>query len=279
MLDRKIWNSAPYPFDRGGWAKSISTGKSSASASHAQLESAKAAAGWDGKDQTYAHHFSSLPRDARPAYYTPSSHDVLHGVRVQVTLLHTRCNADGSVQKNILASTIKKHSSISERIFAAKANKVELLQSMLDADPGMERSRGERGMAGRERVSAILAMFETATIGTRLEDPDNLGRTILHASAASGCMFRRARFESTHYPRQGLEVTNFLCARCSTQAKPSNQLAERAYRASITQVAYLPLSVWKSKSCHDSDVSCAAVEQQQTGSRRPYGVGVERPGL
>uniref|UniRef100_A0A7S4P4R7 Uncharacterized protein n=1 Tax=Guillardia theta TaxID=55529 RepID=A0A7S4P4R7_GUITH len=173
MLDRKIWNSAPYPFDRGGWAKSISTGKSSASASHAQLESAKAAAGWDGKDQTYAHHFSSLPRDSRPAYYSPSSHDALHGV-----------------QKNILASTIKKHSSISERIFAAKANKVELLQSMLDADPG-----------------------------TRLEDADNLGRTILHASAASGC----------------LEVTSFLCARCSTQAKPSNQLAERAYRASITQ--------------------------------------------
>mmetsp|Transcript_43107 Transcript_43107/g.136197 ORF Transcript_43107/g.136197 Transcript_43107/m.136197 type:complete len:147 (+) Transcript_43107:334-774(+) len=133
MLDRKIWNSAPYPFDRGGWAKSISTGKSSASASHAQLESAKAAAGWDGKDQTYAHHFSSLPRDSRPAYYSPSSHDALHGV-----------------QKNILASTIKKHSSISERIFAAKANKVELLQSMLDADPGMESSRGDRGMARRE---------------------------------------------------------------------------------------------------------------------------------
>jgi len=168
MLDKKIWNSAPYPFDRGGWSKSVSTGKSSVSASHSQLESAKAVAGWDGKDQSYAHHFSSLPPDSISSQHIRS---------------YSRESSSGArVQKDILKNTIQKHSSISDRIFAAQADNVQLLQSMLDADPG-----------------------------TKLEDRDGLGRTVLHASAASGCM----------------EVTKFLSARCSTQAKANFQAAER----------------------------------------------------
>mmetsp|Transcript_2914 Transcript_2914/g.6967 ORF Transcript_2914/g.6967 Transcript_2914/m.6967 type:complete len:225 (-) Transcript_2914:1037-1711(-) len=183
MLDKKIWNSAPYPFDRGGWSKSVSTGKSSVSASHAQLESAKAVAGWDGKDQSYAHHFSSLPPDSISSQHIRS---------------YSRESSSGArVQKDILKNTIQKHSSISDRIFAAQADNVQLLQSMLDADPG-----------------------------TKLEDRDGLGRTVLHASAASGCM----------------EVTKFLSARCSTQAKANFQAAEplRAHRSSVASIISQP---------------------------------------